>query len=247
MESKQEERNIPKSHENLILFDKGFNDIQELSVRKKLSQNNSKRKPITWYTLYMILFKNTLSSRSFIPKEELKLRLNIIRKHLPPFLKKFTYHVYPKNNFYKKLLEKSKERASIFLFEEGENKEKEENERPQSPVFQRRIRKTKTQKFTSSNINLFNFGGRRGSIGRIKPLESNDLKAIQEYSPKKENKISKNLMRVDSPNRRKIGKRSTLKMEGQMINKLVFNQRKKKQNSNLYFFELERKAKLKMG
>ena len=49
----------------------------------------------------------------------------------------------------------------------------------------------------------------------------NDLKAIQEYSPKKENKISKNLMRVDSPNRRKIGKRSTLKMEGQMINKLV--------------------------
>ena len=53
-------------------------------------------------------------------------------------------------------------------------------------------------------------------------------------------------MRVDSPNRRKIGKRSTLKMEGQMINKLVFNQRKKKQNSNLYFFELERKAKLKM-
>ena len=261
MESKQEERNIPKSHENLILFDKGFNDIQELSVRKKLSQYNSKRKPITWYTLYMILFKNTLSSKSFIPKEELKLRLNIIRKHLPPFynapksseninsnslLKKFTYHVYPKNNFYKKLLEKSKERASIFLFEEGENKEKEENERPQSPVFQRRIRKTKTQKFTSSNINLFNFGGRRGSIGRIKPLESNDLKAIQEYSPKKENKISKNLMRVDSPNRRKIGKRSTLKMEGQMINKLVFNQRKKKQNSNLYFFELERKAKLKM-
>ncbi len=133
-----------------------------------------------------------------------------------------------------------------FEKKEGENKEKEENERPQSPVFQRRIRKTKTQKFTSSNINLFNFGGRRGSIGRIKPLEPNDLKAIQEYSPKKENKISKNLMRVDSPNRRKIGKRSTLKMEGQMINKLVFNQRKKKQNSNLYFFELERKAKLKM-
>ena len=31
-----------------------------------------------------------------------------------------------------------------------------------------------------------------------------------------------------------------------MINKLVFNQRKKKQNSNLFFFELERKAKLKM-
>ena len=261
MDNKPEEGKSAKSHESLILFDKGFNDIQELSVRKKLTENNSKRKPITWYTLYMILFNNTLSSRSLIPKEELKLRLNIIRKYLPPFynapksseninsnslLKKFTYHVYSKNNFYKKLLEKSKERASIFLFEEGENKEKEENERPQSPVFQRRIRKTKTQKFTSSNINLFNFGGRRGSIGRIKPLESNDLKAIQEYSPKKENKISKNLMRVDSPNRRKIGKRSTLKMEGQMINKLVFNQRKKKQNSNLYFFELERKAKLKM-
>ena len=42
------------------------------------------------------------------------------------------------------------------------------------------------------------------------------------------------------------GKRITLRVEGQMINKLVFNQRKKKQNSNLFFFELERKAKLKM-
>ena len=260
MDNKPEEGKSAKSHESLILFDKGFNDIQELSVRKKLTENNSKRKPITWYTLYMILFKNTLSSKSLIPKEELKLRLNIIRKHLPPFynapkpseninsnslLKKFTYHVYSKNNFYKKLLEKSKERASIFLFEEGENKEKEENE-PQSPRFQRRVRKTKTQKFSSSDINLFNFGGRRGSIGKIKPLETQDLKVIQEYSPKKETNLIQNFMRSDSPKRRKITKRSTLRMEGQMMNKLVFNQRKKKQNSNFYFYELEKKAKLKM-
>ena len=260
MEKKSEENNMEKSNKNLLLFDKGFNDIQELSERKKLSQNTSKRKPITWYTLYMILFKNTLSSKSLIPKEELKLRLNIMRKHLPSYhnvpksseninsnslLKKFTYHLYSKNNFLKKLLEKAKERRAIFLFEEGDTKEKEQNE-PINQTFQRRIRKTKTQKFSSANMNLFNFTGRRGSIGRIKPLETQDLKIIQEYSPKKESNLGQNFTRADSPNKRKFGKRATLKMEGLMMNKLVFNQRKKRQNTNLYFFELERKAKLKL-
>ena len=91
---------------NIVLFDKGFNDIQELSSQKKLAHNAIKNKPINWYTLYLILFKNTLSSKHLIPKEELKLRLNILRKHLPSFynapkttdnlnssslLKKFTY------------------------------------------------------------------------------------------------------------------------------------------------------------
>ena len=35
-------------------------------------------------------------------------------------------------------------------------------------------------------------------------------------------------------------------MEGQLMNKLIFRQKKKKQNSNFYFFEFERKAKLKL-
>ena len=261
MENKVEENNTEKIDKSLYLFDKGFNDIQELSVRKRLSQNTSKRKPITWYTLYMILFKNTLSSKSLIPKEELKLRLNIIRKHLPSYynvpkssenlnsnslLKKFTYHVYSKNNFFKKLLEKADHKGSIFLFEDAENKEKEKNEEQNAPVIHRRIRKTKTQKFSTSNINMFNFGGRRGSVGRIKPLESTDLKVIQEYSPKKEPKLIESFTRTESPGKRKYSKRITLRVEGQMMNKLVFNQRKKKQNSNLFFYELERKAKLKM-
>ena len=56
-----------------------------------------------------MLFKNTLTSKSLVPKDELKLRLNIIRQYLPPYyncqknieksnsnsiLKKFTYHLY---------------------------------------------------------------------------------------------------------------------------------------------------------
>ena len=32
-----------------------------------------------------MLFKNTLTSKSLVPKEELKLRLNIIRQYLPSY------------------------------------------------------------------------------------------------------------------------------------------------------------------
>jgi predicted HicB family RNase H-like nuclease len=173
-----------------------------------------------------------------VPKSSENLNSNSL-------LKKFTYHVYSKNNFFQKLLEKTN-RGSIFLFDDGENKEIEQNEEKNNKVFQRRIRKTKTQKFSTANMNLFNFGGRRGSVGKIKPLESQDLKVIQEYSPKKEPKIIETLTRTEFPSKRKYSKRITLRMEGQMMNKLVFNQRKKKKNSNLFFFELERKAKLKL-
>ena len=115
-----------REDKNIILFDKGFNDIQELSSKKRLDQNKKKKKPTTWYTLYLIILKNTLSTNHLIPKEELKLRLNILRKYLPPYynapkttdnlnssslLKKFTYHAYSKNNFIKKLLEKSNKRS----------------------------------------------------------------------------------------------------------------------------------------
>ena len=34
---------------NIVLFDKGFNDIQELSSQKRLAHNAIKNKPINWY------------------------------------------------------------------------------------------------------------------------------------------------------------------------------------------------------
>ena len=256
MENKTEDNNQEKIDKNLILFDKGFNDIQELSIRRKLDQTTKKRKPINWYTLYIILFKNTLSSKRLIPNEELKLRLNIFREKLPPFynvpkstenlnsnslLKKFTYHVYSKNNFLKRLLEKNQKRSSIFLFEEGEQKEKESNDN-KNHIFTRRIKKTKTQKFSSSNINLFNFGQRRGSLKKQSP---HDLNVINEYSPKRNSKIFQNFTKIESQDRRKLIKRSTIKYEGPMINKLLFSQ-KKKNNSGLFFYELEKKAKLNL-
>ena len=253
-----------REDKNIILFDKGFNDIQELSSKKRLDQNKKKKKPTTWYSLYLILFKNTLSSNHLIPKEELKLRLNILRKYLPPYynapkttdnlnssslLKKFTYHAYSKNNFIKKLLEKSNKRSSIFLFEEAETKENKNLNDSSNQVFKRRTRKTMTQKFDSSRLNLFNFAGsRRGSIQKNKLLELKDINVIQEEPEQVNSKILQNFARNErvSPDKRKFGKRSTIKMEGQLMNKLIFRQKKKKQNSNFYFFEFERKAKLKL-
>ena len=253
-----------REDKNIILFDKGFNDIQELSSKKRLDQNKKKKKPTTWYSLYLILFKNTLSSNHLIPKEELKLRLNILRKYLPPYynapkttdnlnssslLKKFTYHAYSKNNFIKKLLEKSNKRSSIFLFEEAETKENNNLNDSSNQVFKRRNRKTMTQKLDISKLNLFNFAGsRRGSIQKNKLLELKDINVIQEEPEKVNSKILQNFARNErvSPDKRKFGKRSTIKMEGQLMNKLIFRQKKKKQNSNFYFFEFERKAKLKL-
>ena len=253
-----------REDKNIILFDKGFNDIQELSSKKRLDQNKKKKKPTTWYSLYLILFKNTLSSNHLIPKEELKLRLNILRKYLPPYynapkttdnlnssslLKKFTYHAYSKNNFIKKLLEKSNKRSSIFLFEEAETKENNNLNDSTNQVFKRRNRKTMTQKLDISKLNLFNFAGsRRGSIQKNKLLELKDINVIQEEPEKVNSKILQNFARNErvSPDKRKFGKRSTIKMEGQLMNKLIFRQKKKKQNSNFYFFEFERKAKLKL-
>ena len=264
MEKNIENDNDEKINKNLLIFDKGFNDIQDLSSKKKLEQNFKKRKPINWYTFYKVLFKNILNSKLLIPKEELKLRLNIIKQNLPSYynvpnssknsnsnslLKKFSYHVYQKNNFLKKLLDKSNKRGSLLLFDEGENKENElKDSKPQ--VFTRKIRKTKTLKMASTNLNLFNFGSRRSSIGRLNPFESKDLKVIQEFSPKRNSKLFENSSKaepnsVEKRERRKYNKRSTIKMDMPVINKL-FSQARKKQKSNIYFFELERKAKLKL-
>lgn len=257
MENKNEVFNDDKINKNLLIFDKGFNDIQELSSKKKLIEISIKKKKVCWYDVYINLFKNTLSSKHAIPQEELKLRLNMIRKHLPSYynaqkpsessnsnslLKKFTYHVYPKNNFIKRLLDKSNKRTSLLLFDDNENKENETNQ-PKNIVFQRRVRKTKTQKFTS-NLNLFNFGVRRGSIQKNSPLDIKGLNPIQEYSPSRPSKIFQEGLSADK--RRKLGKRSTIKMDSTSMNKLLFKQAKKKQKSNFYFLDFERKAKLKL-
>ena len=263
MDNKIENNNQEKIDKNLLIFDKGFNDIQQLSSKKNLSQDYTKRMPINWYTLYLILFKNTLSSKHAIPKEELKLRLNIIRKYLPSFynhpsasensnsnslLKKFTYHVYPKNNFIKRLLDKSHQRRSILLFEDTENKENDLND-SKIQTFQRRESKTKTQTFSSSNLNLLSLTRRKGSIQKNVPLEIKGLNAVEEYSPKGNSKILKDLEKKEGlsiEKRRKKNKRTTIKVETPTMNKLLFNQNKKRQKSNFYFFEFERKAKLKL-
>ena len=257
MESKKEINGEEKINKNLLIFDKGFNDIQELSAKKQLTQSYTKRKKVGWYNLYLNLFKNALSSKHAIPAEELKLRLNMIRKHLPSYynapkpsessnsnslLKKFTYHIYPKNNFIRRLLEKSNKRTSLLLFDDNENKENDMND-SKNIAFKRRARKTKTQKFTS-NLNLFNFGARRGSIQKNSPLDMKGLNPIQEFSPRRASKIFQEGLSADK--RRKIGKRSTIKMDSSAMNKLLFRQAKKKQKSNFYFFEFERKAKLKL-
>ena len=68
---------------------------------------------------------------------------------------------------------------------------------------------------------------------------------VYEYSPKRNSKIFQNFTKIESQDRRKLIKRSTIKYEGPMINKLLFSQRKKN-NSGLFFYELEKKAKLNL-
>ena len=74
-----------KIDKELLLFDKGLNELgfNEMEENASINNNKTKKKKIDWFTLYIILFKNTLSSKNLVPKEELKLRLNIIRKYLP--------------------------------------------------------------------------------------------------------------------------------------------------------------------
>ena len=100
-----------------------------------------------------------------------------------------------------------------------------------------------------SRLNLFNFrGGRKDTVQKNKPLELKDINVIQEVPEKSISKNLQNFSRNDSPSpdKRKRAKRSTIKMEGPVMNRILFKQKKKKQMSNFYFFEFERKAKLKM-
>lgn len=268
MEKNLTENNSDKLDKELLLFDKGFNDIQEISSKKKLSSEHTKKNHVTWFTLYLKLFKNALSSKNLIPKEELKLRLNIMRKYLPSYynapksneitnsssiLKKFTYHVYSKNNLFKRLLEKHSRKKSLFIFEEEDNKEKEIVTEIKTQNFKRKDKKTKTLKLSSDDIKLFNFGESRKKKISSQNFQPQELKVIQEYSPKrsmnifnfKSNEIQFSSGIRKENDKRDRRKRTTVRMEGAFTNKLLFNQ-KKKQPTNIFFYEMERKAKLKL-
>ena len=128
----ENEYNKERKDRELLLFDNGFTDMPYNDNNAKINNegSNNKRKNINWFTVYLLLFKNTLNSKNIVPKEELKLRLNIIRKYLPSYyncqkniensntssiMKKFTYHLYSKNNLLKKLIEKKKRKKIIFF------------------------------------------------------------------------------------------------------------------------------------
>lgn len=162
----ENEYNIERKDRELLLFDKGFTELpyNEKNEKINIANNNLKRKNINWFTVYLVLFKNTLNSKSLVPKEELKLRLNIIRKYLPPYLncqkniensntssimKKFSFHLYSKNNLMTKLMEKKQSKVITFFEEENENENLENNRK-----FERKKEKTKTQIFSSSKLNL---------------------------------------------------------------------------------------------
>ena len=168
-------------------------------------------------------------------------------------LKKFTYHVYSKNNLFKRLLEKHSRKKSLFIFEEEDNKEKEIVTEIKTQNFKRKDKKTKTLKLSSDDIKLFNFGESRKNKISSQNFQPQELKVIQEYSPKRSMNIfnfKSNEIQFSSDirkenDKRDRRKRTTVRMEGAFTNKLLFNQ-KKKQPTNIFFYEMERKAKLKL-
>ena len=137
--------NKEKIDRNLLLFDNGFTELSYNGKNETINKNENeglKRKNINWYNSYLMLFKNTLTSKSLVPKEELKLRLNIIRQYLPPYyncqksieksnsnsiLKKFTYHLYSKNNLLKKIINRKNNKKLILFDDENDNDNKTEN------------------------------------------------------------------------------------------------------------------------
>lgn len=252
MENKDEnEYNKERKDRELLLFDKGFTKLPYNEKNKKINKgsNNLKKKNINWFTVYLVLFKNTLSSKNLVPKEELKLRLNIIRKYLPPYLncqkgiensntssimKKFTYHLYSKNN---NLMAKLKEKKSdnvITLFEEEENENGNsilENNQPQT--FERKKQKTKTQKISLPNLNLY-------FLNQKKNIYISKLKTISEIDTN-----SKDLLFKRSPE-----KKFTLKSGKSFDDKKLFlsprkEERRRISNSNLRFLRNEKNVKFK--
>ena len=259
----ENEYNKERKDRELFLFDKGFTDISysENNLKKSKGKIILKKKNINWFTVYLALFKNTLSSKSLVPKEELKLRLNIIRKYLPSYyncqkniensntnsiMKKFTYHIYSRNNLLKKLIEKKNERK--FSFYEDENESEEENSRQsiQENKFERRKSKTRTEKFTFSKLNLLFFNDKKLVSQKTSNIKKPKLKVIEEYQNKNSSQEKK---------RTPIKLSTTNYNEKFSINKKLFmspnndskSPSKKSSNLNVKFFEMEKNVKVKFN
>ena len=163
-----------KKNKELLLFDKGLNELEIKEIDDKsdyLSDFNTtkkNKKQINWFTLYLVLFKNTLSSKNLVPKEELKLRLNIIRKYLPSYhncpktteesnsnsiLKKFTYHLFTKNNMLQKMFDRKTSKNLIF-FDDDKETSSNMNNNDNNDFYSRKKVRTKTLKH-NSRLNLF--------------------------------------------------------------------------------------------
>ena len=163
-----------KKNKELLLFDKGLNELEIKEIDEKTDHNSDinttkkNKKEINWFTLYLVLFKNTLSSKNLVPKEELKLRLNIIRKYLPSYhncpktteesnsnsiLKKFTYHLFTKNNLLQKMFDK-KASKKLILFDDDKEISSNMNNLDNNEFFSRKVTRTKTLKH-NSKLNLF--------------------------------------------------------------------------------------------
>ena len=166
-----------KKNKELLLFDKGLNELEIKETDNKTDYNSDinitkkDTKQINWFTLYLVLFKNTLSSKNLVPKEELKLRLNIIRKYLPSYhncpksteesnsnsiLKKFTYHLFTKNNLLQKMFDKKNTKNLIIFDDDKETNSNMNNidNIDNSDFFSRKKSRTKTLKH-NSKLNLF--------------------------------------------------------------------------------------------
>ena len=182
-----------KKNKELLLFDKGLNELEIKEIDDKsdiinsdMNRTKNNKKQINWFTLYLVLFKNTLSSKNLVPKEELKLRLNIIRKYLPSYhncpknieesnsnsiLKKFTYHLFPKNNLLQKMFDK-KNSKNIICFDDDKEASSNLNNFDNNDFYSRKKTRTKTLKH-NSRLTLF--------FSEKKPKKiKNDLSEIPE-------------------------------------------------------------------
>ena len=251
----EKEYNNERKDRELFLFDKGFTEMPYNEKNEKAEQNDKKlkRENINWFTVYLVLFKNTLNSRNLVPKEELKLRLNIIRKYLPPYyncqknlensntnsiLKKFTYHLYSKNNLLKKLIDKKNEKK--FSFNEEENEEEDEsksNIENNNKGFERRKSRTKTEKFAFSKLNLFFLNDKKQSHRKSVNFLNPPLQIVQEY----------NNIKNFSESKRRTLKRSSFKSNEKLFDnrKIFYTPKKDKKKNNLKFTEIEKNVKFK--
>ncbi len=259
----ENEYNKERKDRELFLFDKGFTDISysENNLKKSKDKIILKKKNIDWFTVYLALFKNTLSSKSLVPKEELKLRLNIIRKYLPSYyncqkniensntnsiMKKFTYHIYSRNNLLKKLIEKKNERKFSFYEDENESEEENSMQSIQENKFERRKSKTRTEKFTFSKLNLLFFNDKKLVSQKTSNIKKQKLKVIEEYQIKNSSQEKK---------RTPIKLSTTKYNEKFSINKKLFmspnndskSPSKKSSNLNVKFLEMEKNVKVKFN